>query len=135
MYNRRIEVQLTDKETTMLSYCINKAQQTYSCGRVRVYSVATDKRGNILAEGGNKYNVSHTMQAMWAKKAGCEEKIFLHSEMYVLAKLLKHGKPISKPVTLYIARVDREGNIKPACPCVICAMALKAAGIKNIVTT
>ena len=103
----------------MIDYCIEKARQSDSGGRVTVYAVATDKRGRILAEGHNLYTKSHTIQALYAKRVGLPNKQFLHAEIKVLTHALKSS---IMPSRLYIARVGRNGEALPALPCKICAL-------------
>lgn len=116
----------------MLNYCLEKARKHDSGGRVTVYACATDKRGNILAEGGNSYVKTHPLQASIAKRVGLAAKQFLHAEVACIAKLARLCKECD---TLYIARVDKVGNPLPAEPCVICTEAIELAGIKNIIFT
>lgn len=101
-------------------------------GRVRVYSVAVNKRGRILAESSNLYRKSHPKQAHYAAKVGLPKKVFLHSELATLVKLAKCSDEVD---TLYVARVNAQGSPVPASPCPICSLAIEEAGITNIVTT
>ena len=101
----------------MLQYCVDKAKSGDSGGRCRVYSVATDKRGNYLGESMNNYLKSSTVQKKWSMRCGQHGKEYLHSEILTLCRSLKTGRTITD---LYIARVDKQGNVKDAKPCVIC---------------
>ncbi len=118
----------------MLSYCIEKAQEGHKQGRVRVFCVAADKHGRILAESSNRYDLTHPVQAKYAKKAGQEHRIYLHAEIAVLCSIARQRIDTEK-VVLYIARVGAKGNPLPACPCPVCSLALQEAGIRKIVTT
>ena len=102
---------------SMLQYCVDKAKSGDSGGRCRVYSVATDKRGNYLGESMNNYLKSSTVQKKWSMRCGQHGKEYLHSEILTLCRSLKTGRTITD---LYIARVDKQGNVKDAKPCVIC---------------
>ena len=107
---------------SMLQYCVKKAREGDSGGKIRVYSVATDKRGNFLGESLNDYVKTHPVQAKYGKVFGIVRecnigKYVLHSEIKTIIKSLKTGKQVTD---LYIARVDKQGNIKNAKPCVIC---------------
>ena len=104
---------------SMLNYCIQKAREGDSSGRVRVYSVATDKRGNFLGESLNSYIKTSPIMKRWANKMGHIGKEYLHSEMRTILSAMKSGKTISK---LYIARVNKKGESLPALPCDICKM-------------
>ena len=101
----------------MFQYCVKKAKEGDSGGKIRVYSVAVDKRGNYLGEAMNTYKVSHPAQRKWSLRCGMQGKEYLHSETLSLLRALKTGKQIAE---LYIARVDKQGNVKNAKPCVIC---------------
>jgi len=103
---------------SMLNYCIEKAREGDSSGRVRVYSVATDKRGNFLGESLNSYIKTSPIMKRWANKMGHIGKEYLHSELITLLRATKAGKMISD---LYVARVDKKGNVKDGKPCVICS--------------
>ena len=116
----------------MLLYALQKAFQHNSGGRQRLYAVATDHKGNIIAEAGNSYVISHPLQYKYALRAGHPEACFLHAEIHLLAKLAKSRKACN---TVYIARAKRDGSEGLAKPCPICSMALEAAGIVNIVYT
>ena len=118
----------------MLSYALSKASQHNSGGRYSVYAVAVDKRGRIVAEAGNNYGKSSTLQAKYAKKVGRDKAIFLHAEMALIAKMLRLNVDV-KGVTVYVARANKQGKPMKARPCQICEMGLKEAGITNIVWT
>ena len=102
---------------SMLQYCVKKAREGDSGGKIRVYSVAVDKRGNYLGEAMNTYIQTHPKQKAWSLRCGQYGKEYLHSEMHTILKAAKTGKQIAE---LYIARVDKQGNVKDAKPCVIC---------------
>lgn len=108
---------------SMLQYCVKKAKEGDSGGKIRVYSVAVDKRGNFLGEAMNTYRVSHPTQKKWSLRCGVQGKEFLHSETLSLLRSLKTGKQIAE---LYIARVDKQGNVKDAKPCTICQAMLNS---------
>ena len=102
---------------SMLEYCVKKAREGDSSGSVRVYSVATDKRGNYLGESLNTYIQTHPTMKKWSLRCKQHGREYLHSEIKTIIKSLKTGKQVTD---LYIARVDKQGNIKNAKPCVIC---------------
>lgn len=106
----------------MLEYCINKARTMDSGGRVRVFSVVVDSKGNMLGEGLNNYNKTHTKQSYYANKANLASKTYLHSELLALTRALKTNKKIAK---IYIARVGRNGEVRDAAPCPICSMLIE----------
>lgn len=102
---------------SMLEYCVKKAREGDSGGRCRVYSVATDKRGNYLGEAMNDYLKTNTSQKKWSLRCGQHGKEYLHSEVLTMLRSAKSGRKVTD---LYIARVDKQGNIKNAKPCAIC---------------
>ena len=89
---------------------------------VRVYAIATNKRGQILAERGNSYHKSHPIQKKWAMAVFQPEREFLHAEVSAMIAALKTGKKIDK---LCIGRVDKQGNRKNGKPCIVCATMLE----------
>ena len=97
------------------------ARKHVSGGSVRVYAIATDKRGNILGQAGNMYTKSSPKQKRWAILAKQPEREFLHAEIATMLRAIKTGKEISK---LYVARVDASGNIKDGKPCSVCSLML-----------
>lgn len=99
--------------------------------KMRFCSIITDKRNFILAIGFNSYTKTHPKQKFYSNKTGCEQKIFLHSEIDALIKL-PYG---SKPYSIYIARVNNKNKPVLAKPCKICEKALKDFNIKNIYWT
>ena len=101
----------------MLWRAIEMARNHESFGRVRVVAIALDKKGRILAAGGNDYKKSSTVQARFAAMVDLPEKCFLHAELKTLTKALRNNVKIK---TLHIARVDRNGSIKDGKPCPIC---------------
>lgn len=98
----------------------------------RVYSVITDRKGNILGEACNSYVKSHTLQKHYAVKANQPTKEFLHSE---ISSIIKASKTKRKMHSIWIARIGRNGLPRNSKPCSICEMAIEEAGIKNIFYT
>jgi tRNA(Arg) A34 adenosine deaminase TadA len=113
----------------MLDYCIKEASWIpYTKGQERIYAVITDRRGKVLSEGANSYTESSQTQRFYAKVVGLAEKVFNHAEISALKKL----KPHHKPYSIYIARVNREGEPLLAAPCPICSTALDNFDISRI---
>lgn len=112
----------------MLHKAVQKALQHVSGGRAKCYAIATDKRGRILAEAGNNYCKTSSKQARIAKSVGMEERIYLHAECAVIAKLSSLRK---KAHSLYVARVKVDGSVGNAKPCVVCELAIQYAEIKH----
>lgn len=107
---------------SMLEYCVKKAREGDSSGSVRVYSVATDKRGNYLGESLNSYTKTSPIMKKLSLLTGQKGKEYLHSEVRTILYAMKTNKIIDK---LYIARVSRDGKPMPATPCEICQMFIK----------
>lgn len=104
---------------SMLEYCVKKAREGDSSGAVRVYSVATDKRGNYLGESLNSYTKTSPIMKNLSFLTGQKGKEYLHSEVRTILSAIKSNKIIDK---LYIARVNKNGDSLPSKPCVICQM-------------
>lgn len=103
----------------MLQLAFKKARQIpYKRGERRVYSIITDKRGRIVAEGQNSYTKTHPTQKMIACCVGLPDKEYLHAEMQAIIRSRGEGSNI------YIARVDSKGNPKLAKPCPVCEHAI-----------
>ncbi len=117
----------------MLSYAIQKCREHDSGGRVNVYAVACDRRGNIICEAGNSYISSNKVQRFFAKAVGLDDKVYSHAETKVIAMLAGMRKSCH---TLYIARATPDSlTALPAAPCAICSEAIRYSQIKNVVHT
>ena len=101
----------------MLWKAIERAKLHNSGGRVSVFSIAVDKRNRALAQEGNSYVQTHPTMAKFATKAGLVPKQYLHSEVKCLLRALRSSIVVNK---LYVARVDRDGNVKDGKPCTLC---------------
>lgn len=122
-YNEEIDWEFPDygyttTDKAMLERAVKYAALHNSGGDVRVYAIATDKRGNILAQNGNTYLKSHPKQKHWCFMAKHVKREFLHAETRTLIQALKSGKEIAK---LYVARVDKSGKVKDSKPCEVCS--------------
>lgn len=95
--------------------------------RARIGCVITDKRGRVVSSGINQRK-THPMQSHFAKLAN-REKHFLHAEIAALVKCRKD------PHTMYIGRLKKDNTPGMARPCPICLMAIKEAGVKQVVFT
>jgi deoxycytidylate deaminase len=89
----------------------------------RVY----DRRGNLLATGGNSYVKTHPVQANLARRVGQPHRVYLHAEIQAIIRA--RGKDMHK---IQIERYDSKGNPANACPCPVCMLAIREAGIKVI---
>jgi len=87
-----------------------------------------DKRGRVLSTGENSYNKTHPLQSRLAKRAGRDKAIYLHAEIQALVRL----KDWTRAHRIVIERYDNDGNPVSACPCEICQLAIKHAGIEIV---
>lgn len=101
----------------MLWRAVEKCRKHDSFGRCRVWCVALDKRGRIIAEAGNNYLQTHPVQYRAAKRVGLEQKCYLHAEILCCLQSLKTGVTID---TLVVARVDKAGKVCDGKPCIVC---------------
>ena len=109
-------------EIDLITLACERAARLPKEHAVRVYAIATDKRGQILGERGNSYHKSHPVQKKWAMAVFQPEREFLHAEVSAMIAALKTGKKIDK---LCIGRVDKQGKIKNGKPCIVCATMLE----------
>lgn len=119
-----IDLRLIDKAITLCE------QNPPDKQKQRVAAIVTDGRGNILSTGLNSYDKTHPLQAKYAERTHNEEHIFLHAE---IAALVRNKSDNAKKI--YVARIYRDGEIASAKPCPICSMAIKEAGIEEVVYT
>jgi tRNA(Arg) A34 adenosine deaminase TadA len=93
-----------------------------------ITAIVYDKRGRIVSMGKNSYVKTHPLQARLAKRAGLEEKIFLHAEVDALVKL----KDWDRAHRMVVTRIGRSGRPLNAKPCPVCQQAIKMAGINYV---
>lgn len=105
----------------MIARCHAYAKLHNSGGGTRVFAMAVDKRGVVLAQRGNTYTKSHPKQARWSFLAKQPERTFLHAEAATVLAALKTRKDIYK---LYVVRVDSTGKMKDSKPCPVCQLML-----------
>jgi deoxycytidylate deaminase len=90
-----------------------------------------DKRGRELASAVNSYTKTHPDMKKFADAVGRPFKQFLHAEVAAIIKAQKKGIPYS----IRIERYTKDGNPANACPCPVCQLAIKEAGIKEVTFT
>lgn len=100
----------------------------YSMTRYIVTAEIYDRKGRRLAKGRNSYTQTHPVQAMYAKKAGQPNRVFLHAEIDALIRV-RGGKPYKISIKRKNAKTGRVGLAKP---CPVCELAIKRAGIKQV---
>lgn len=92
-----------------------------------ILAKAYDRKGNLLSTASNNYKKSHPIQKMFAEKANCPEKIYLHAELLCL---LRAGD--NKVFTLTVERYSKDGKMQLAKPCCVCQEAIKSYGVKEV---
>lgn len=98
----------------------------YTKGQARVFSIITDRKGKILAQGSNLYSKSHPLQSIYSKRTGFDElRCNLHAELRVI---IQAAKVNPKDCTITVARVGAKNETLPAYPCPSCRLAIKEAG-------
>lgn len=97
----------------------------------RVAAIVTDDRGNILSTGLNSYTKTHPRQAEYAEKLNQRHNVFLHAEIAALVK----NRSDERAYRIYVARIHKNGEYALAKPCNICSMAIKEAGITEVIYT
>lgn len=120
------------RDIITLNYALVKAYHHYSSGKEKHWAVATDNRNNIIAEAGNHYKSTHSLQYLFAKRCGCEYRNTLHAEINVIAKLRRMRKKATK---LFIARAGYQQTPLLAKPCEICTTAILEEGFKKVYWT
>jgi len=98
-------------------------------GKQHIGAVVLDKGKLILSIGHNSYTKTHPMQGKFAKQDGNRHKIYLHAEIAALVKCRK------TPYAIYVARVNKNNELRNAKPCPVCMLALKSAGVKKVFYT
>lgn len=98
--------------------------------KYKLCAIITDKKDNILGIGTNSYTKSHPKQASYAKLCGCSERIYLHAEIDAITRIRS-----GKPHRIYISRARGKEEVGAAKPCSICELAIREAGIKEVIYT
>lgn len=91
-------------------------------------AIIYDKRGRVLSVGQNSYVKTHPMQAMHAQKTGFPDKKFLHAEIHAIVRC----RDLSRAHSIFVSRLDHQGQPRLAKPCPVCMSAIRAAGIERI---
>ena len=119
-----LDVRLIDRAITLCE------QNPPIKNKQRIAAIVTDGRGNILSTGLNSYTKTHPFQAHYADKTNHKEHIYLHAEIAALIRNKSDGA-----AKIYVARIYRDGSLAYAKPCPICSMAIKDAGIEEVIFT
>ena len=95
--------------------------------RYKVVAKIYDKAGNLLSYGVNSYVKTHPLQAHYAGIVGQPYRIYLHAEIQAIIRA--RGKDMYK---IKIERYNSKNQPANACPCPVCQLAIKEAGIKIV---
>ena len=114
-------VNCTHNDEKYVSEAINEATKSDLRARLGCVAVAS---GKIIAKGYNHYR-TYSKDGLIEKTCSC------HAEISVLHKCLKLN--IKKKITLYIARVTKEGDLVCSAPCKQCTEKMKEFRIKRLV--
>ena len=99
--------------------------------RQNITALIYDRKGRLLSMGKNSYIKTHPYQAKLAAQAGLNDKIYLHAEIDALIRC----KNWNKAHKIIITRIGKNGQPALAKPCPVCELALKNAGIQEVVHT
>jgi len=95
-------------------------------GEYLLGAICINRRGRVLSMGFNSYTKTHPLQSKYANKLNIHHKVYLHAE---LSALLKSKE---KPNSLLVARINRHGQLTTSKPCLVCQLAMREAGVKQV---
>ena len=98
-------------------------------GKYKIAACCLDKHGRILSYATNSYTKTHPTQSRCAKAVGKDAKEFLHAE---IAALVRASRCKGSPYKIRVVRVNSQGELRMAKPCLICAEAIRLAGVKLV---
>lgn len=94
------------------------------------------RHGAVLVKGGSVINTSNNKSGYCAfgmrfrKKD--QGKATVHAE---LGAILGVDKKLTHGATIYVARIGKQGAIRPSQPCEMCMAAMRYVGVKRVVFT
>lgn len=106
-------------------------------GRVKIGALIQSKDGSAIGYGYNQRK-THPRQYHANKRVGKQiEQPCIHAEIDALNSVSDYGvfNDYAKPHTIYVARLDRNGEWANCKPCAACASEIELAGIKRVVYT
>lgn len=103
------------------------AVNTIPTKKYHIIAKIYDKAGNLLSYGVNSYVKTHPLQAHYARAVGQPHRIYLHAEIQAIIRA--NGKDMYK---IRVERYNSKGEPQSACPCPVCQLAIKQAGISII---
>lgn len=107
-------------------------------GRVKIGAVIMSTSNDTLGYGHNQRK-THPRQYAANKRVGKQiENPCVHAEIAALNDMQDYEwyyAGFSKPHTMYVARLDRNGKWANCKPCAACASEIELAGIKRVVFT
>lgn len=95
-------------------------------GKFRFGCICLDSKGREVSRATNTYK-THPEMYRWAVRAGKPKKIALHAEIRALIRAKRNVE------TIYICRINRNGELRNAFPCPVCRLCIEDAGVKEIV--
>lgn len=110
-----------------IEYARQKAVFVDAPGKYRIFALALDRRGKILATGVNSYVKTHPKQHEYAKRTNNPGRYYLHAEICALVRAKREVH------TLVVVRVTKRGELRPAKPCKICELAIKEANVQQVI--
>jgi len=99
-------------------------------GKQKVGAILATKSGLSLVETTNAPTKTHPTQKEYAEKAGSPSSIYLHAEIRAL--ILDKS---DNSHTLYVGRINKEGELTMAKPCSVCRRAIQEAGLERVFYT
>lgn len=128
---------INDNDRKGIAYALaESAKSTF--GRVKIGALVTSKKGDALGYGHNQRR-THPRQYEANKRTGKQiEQPCLHAEVAAILDAQDYEwywAGYTKPHTIYVARLDRNGKLANCRPCSACYSEIKLAGIKRIVYT
>jgi deoxycytidylate deaminase len=112
-----------------MNRAIALARQTKCLFRVQICAIIAKKR-RIIAIGYPQAK-SSPLQCQYSKNPMA---VYIHAEIDAIAKATRYKSDLSD-CDIYIARVDKQGDIKPIHPCPGCTKAIAAFNLKRIYHT
>lgn len=120
-----------DRDTEYLRACLQEASASADPS-TRVGAVLVDRRGGKIASGHNRFptGVAETHDRLTDRET--KLSLTVHAEMAAIIEAARQGSDPAGSI-LYLAALDRGGNILGLPPCVNCTIHCIEAGIREIV--
>ena len=115
-------VRLSQKQSRMLEFATRVAETTDTNSK---HGAVIVRGGRVLAVGTSKWRNRNVPPII-----GYNPHVTVHAEIDALSRLVD-----AKGATIYIARVNNQGDTRMSRPCETCERALNDAGVKRVVYT